>query len=87
MIAVGNLEKVLFVDTEVITEKELYDSFRNRFEGKWDELLDVTDYSFAYNSANDTYFSVRALQPLENLTLLKFLKQYRNGRPLNIIVS
>jgi len=63
------------------------DSFRSYFGEKWAEVLDAAEKSFAYNAANNAYFAVRDLRPVESLTLEQLLEKKRIGRPPNIIVS
>jgi hypothetical protein len=65
----------------------LQDAFRGYFGAEWAEVLDVADKSFTYNAANNAYFAVRDLRPLENLTLEQLLEEKGIGQPPNIIVS
>lgn len=66
---------------------ELQDAFRKYFYAQWDEVLDSAEKSFAYNVFNNSYFSVRNLRPLENLTLEQLLIKRGGHQPPNIIVS
>jgi len=61
--------------------------FPKLFGAEWAEVLDVADKSFTYNAANNAYFAVRNLRPVENLTLEQLLEKKGIGQPPNIIVS
>jgi hypothetical protein len=87
VVAVGNLDKVWLDVPEDVAESELQDAFRNYFGAEWAEALDVADKSFSYNAANNAYFAVRDLRPMENLTMEQFLAQKGIAKPPNIIVS
>lgn len=87
MVAVGNLEKVWLAVPEDVEAEELQDAFRSYFGAEWAEVLDVAEKSFAYNAANNAYFAVRNLHPVENLTLEQLLEKKGIGQPSNIIVS
>ena len=87
MVAVGNLDKVWLAVPEDVVEEELQDAFRLHFGSEWDEVLAVSDKSFSYNAANDAYFAVRDLRPLENMNLDHLLGKKGSGTPQNIIVS
>jgi hypothetical protein len=84
---VGNLDKVWLAVPEDVAAEELQAAFRSYFGAKWAEVLDVADKSFAYNSANNAYFAVRDLRPVENLTLEQLLEEEGVGQPPNIVVS
>jgi hypothetical protein len=84
---VGNLDKVWLAVPEDVAAEKLQDAFRGYFGVEWAEVLDVTDKSFAYNAANNAYFAVRDLRPVENLTLDQLLEKEGIGKPPNIIVS
>jgi hypothetical protein len=65
----------------------LQDAFRSYFGAEWAEVLDAAEKSFPYNAANNAYFAVRDLRPVENLTLEQLLEKKGIGQPPNIIVS
>lgn len=87
MVAAGHLDKVWLAGPEYETEEELQDAFRRSFGLQWAEVLDVSDRSFAYNTANHAYFAVRGLRAVEGLTLEQLLQENGIGTPLNIIAS
>jgi hypothetical protein len=87
VVAVGNLDKVWLAVPEDVEEKEVQDAFRSYFGAKWNEILDVAEKSFTYNAANNAYFAVRDLRPLEDLTLGQLLEKEGIGQPPNIIAS
>ena len=87
MVAVGDLDKVWLAVPEDVAEEGLQDAFRRHFGAEWDEVLSVTDKSFSYNAANNAYFAVRDLRPVENLTLEELLEKKGIGRSSNIIAS
>jgi hypothetical protein len=60
---------------------------RQYFGAEWDEVLAVADKSFPYNAANNAYFAVRDLRPVENLTLEQLLEEKGMGQSPNIIAS
>jgi hypothetical protein len=84
---VGNLDKVWLAVPEDVTAEELQDAFRGYFGEEWTEVLDAADKSSTYNAANNAFFAVRDLHPLEDLTLEQLLEKKGMGRPPNIIVS
>jgi len=87
VVAVGNLDKVWLEIPEDAAEAELQKAFRNYFGAEWDEILALADKSFSYNTANNAYFAVRDLRPMENLTLEQLLAEKGIAKPPNIIVS
>jgi hypothetical protein len=87
LVAVGNLDKVWIAVPEDATAKELQNTFQDYFGAQWGEVLNAADNSFPYNSANNAYFSVRNLRPLENLTVAQILEEKGNNTTRNIIVS
>ena len=87
MVAVGNLDKVWLAVPEDVAPKEMQDAFRSYFGAGWAEVLDGAEKSFAYNAANNAYFAVRDLRPVENLTVEQLLEKKGIGQPPNIIVS
>lgn len=87
VVAVGNLDKVWIEVPEDVAAEELQYAFRNYFDARWDEVLDVAEKSFTYNAFNNAYFAVRNLRPVENLTLDQLLDKKEISRPPNIIVS
>ncbi len=87
MVAVGNLDKVWLAVPDDVAAEELQDVFRSYFGAECAEVLAVSEKSFTYNAANNAYFAVRDLRPVENLTLEQLLKKKGIGRPPNIIVS
>ena len=87
LVAVGNLNKVWLTVPEDVAAEELQDAFRSYFGAEWTEVLDVADKSFIYNAANNAYFAVRDLRPVENLTLEQLSEKKGISRPPNIIVS
>jgi hypothetical protein len=72
---------------EDVAAEELQDAFRSYFGAEWAEVLDAAEKSFAYNAANNAYFAVRDLRPVEDLTLEQLLEKKGIGQPPNIIVS
>ena len=87
MVAVGNLDKVWLAVPDDVATEELQDAFQSYFGEEWVEVLSVSEKSFTYNAANNAYFAVRDLRPVENLTLEQLLEKKGIGRPPNIIVS
>jgi hypothetical protein len=87
VVAVGNLDRVWLAVTEEFAQEELQDAFRQYFGAEWDEVLAVADKSFPYNAANNAYFAVRDLRPVENLTLEQLLEEKGMGQSPNIIAS
>ena len=87
MVAVGNLDKVWLAVPGDVVEEELQDAFRLYFGAEWNKVLAVADKSFSYNAANNAYFAVRDLHPVENLTLEKLLENKGIGQSPNIIAS
>jgi hypothetical protein len=87
VVAVGNLDKVWIEVPEDVAGEGLQDAFQLHFGAKWDEVLDAANNSFSYNAANNAYFAVRDLRPIENLTLEQLLAEKGIAKPPNIIVS
>lgn len=87
VVAVGSLERVWSPRPEEIAEEQLEEAFGRRFGVAWADVLDAADKSFAYNVANDAYFSVRDLRPLEGLTLEELLEKNGGASTTNVIVS
>jgi hypothetical protein len=87
VVAVGRLDRVWLTIPEDVTPGELQEAFYDYFGAKWREILDAAEKTFAYNIFNNAYFSVRDVQPVENLTLDQILENKVIGRPPNIIVS
>lgn len=87
MVAVGRLNRIWHEIPEDVSPEELQKAFYNYFGAKWEEILDAAEKTFAYNIFNNAYFSVRDVQPVENLTLDQLLENKVIGRPPNIIVS
>jgi len=87
VVAVGNIDKVWLAVPEDVKAEELQDAFRSYFGAPWAEVLEVAEKSFSYNAANNAYFAVRNLRPVENLTLEHLLEREGIGKPPNIIVS
>jgi hypothetical protein len=87
LVAVGNLDLVWLALPEDPAEGEIQVAFQNYFGVGWAEVLDTAEKSFTYNAANNAWFAVRDLRPLENLTLEQLLEKKGIGRPPNIIVS
>jgi len=87
LVAVGSLHKVWLSVPEDVAAGELNDAFRSFFGAEWDEVLDAADKSFDYNTANNAYFAVQNLRPVEDLTLEQVPKKKGIGQPPNIIVS
>ena len=83
----GNLYKIWTLVPDDASMAELHDAFQDHFGAKWDEVLDAADTSFAYNSANNIYFAVSDLRPVNNLTLDQLLRENEIDKPPNIIVS
>lgn len=65
----------------------MQDAFRSYFGAEWSEVLHTADRSLAYNAANASYFGVRGLLPVEDLTLERLLERKGSGRTVNIIAS
>ena len=65
----------------------MQDAFRSYFGAEWAEVLDAAEKSLSYNAANNAYFAVRDLRPVETLTLEQLLEKKGIGHPANIIVS
>jgi hypothetical protein len=84
---VGNLDKIWLAVPEDVAEEELQDAFRSYFGAQWDEVLHAAEKSIAYNAANDAYFAVRDLRPVDNLTLEELLEKKESGQPPNIIAG
>jgi hypothetical protein len=87
LVAVGNLDKVWLAVPEDVAAKELQDAFHSYFDAEWAEVLSTAERSFTYNAANNAYFAVRHLHPVENLTLEQLLEMKGIGQPPNVIVS
>jgi len=87
VVAVGNLDKVWLAVPEDVAAEELQDAFQSYFGAEWAEVLAVAEKSFTYNAANNAYFAVRDLRPVENLILEQLLEKKGIGRPPNTIVS
>jgi len=87
VVAVGNLDKVWLAVPGDVAAEELPDAFRSYFGAEWAEVLSNAEKSFIYHAANNAYFAVRGLRPVENLTLEQLLETKGIGRPSNIIVS
>ena len=87
MVAVGNLDKVWLAVPEDVAAEGLQDAFRSYFGVEWAEVLSVSEKSFTYHAANNAYFTVHDLHPVENLTLEQLLETKGINRPPNIIVS
>jgi hypothetical protein len=87
LVAVGNLDRVWLAVPEDVAAEALQDAFGGWFGAEWSEVLDAAEKSFAYNAANNAYFAVRDLRPVENLTLERLLERKEIGQPPNIIVS
>ena len=87
MVAVGNLDKVWLTVPEDVAAKELQDAFQSYFGAEWVKVLDVAEKSFTYNAANNAYFAVRDLRPIQNLTLEQLLEKKGKSQTPNIIIS
>jgi len=87
VVAVGNLDKVWLAVPEDVPAEELQHAFRSYFGAEWAGVLDAAEKSFPYNVANNAYFAVRNLRPVENLTLQQLLEQEGVDQPPNIIIS
>jgi hypothetical protein len=87
LVAVGNLDKVWHAFPEDVAAEELEDAFRSYFGAEWAEVLDAAEKCLTYNAANNAYFAVRDLRPVENLTLEQLLEKKGIGQTPNIIVS
>ena len=83
----GSLDRIWLPVPEEDDEGELQEAFLSYFGAQWAEVLDVAEKSFAYNAANNAYFAVRGLHPIEHLTLEQLLEEKGTGTPRNIIVS
>ena len=87
MVAVGSLDRVWIAVPEDVAAEELQDAFQGYFGAEWAEILDVAEKSFAYNAANNAYFAVRDLRPVQNLTLEQLLEKKGISKTPNIIIS
>ena len=87
MVAVGSLYKVWLEIPEDVGAGELKDVFRSYFGAEWVDVLNAVDNSIQYNAANNTYFAVRDLRPVHNLTLEQVLKEKGISQPPNIPVT
>lgn len=87
MVAVGNLKKVCLAVPEDVPEEELQHAFRSYFGEEWAGVLDAAEESFSYNVANNAYFAVHHLRPVENLTLEQLLEEEGTDQPPSIIIS
>jgi len=87
VVAVGNLDKVWLAVPQDVPAEELQHAFQSYFGAEWDGVLDAAEKSFPYNVANNAYFAVRNLGPVENLTLQQLFEQEGIAQPPNIIIS
>ena len=87
MVAVGNLDKIWIEIPDDASESDFTKAFLSYFNEDWSEVLDTADKAFSYNAANNAYFAVRNLHPVEDLTLDQLLEKEGTGKPANIIVS
>lgn len=83
----GSLDKVWLSVPEAVEAEELQKAFRGHFGADWTEVLSAAQMSLAYNAANNAYFAVRDLRPVEELTLEELLEQEGIGSSPNIIAS
>lgn len=83
----GSLDSIWTSVPEEASEGGMRDAFRAHFGAEWGEVLHAADRSMAYNAANDAYFSVRDLHPVDNLTLEQILEQEGTDDSLNLIVG
>ena len=65
----------------------MQNAFQSYFGAEWVKVLDTAEKLFAYNDANNAYFTVGNLRPIENLTLDQLLQDEGDVQPPNIIVS
>jgi hypothetical protein len=88
VVAVGSLDRVWLEVPEYSEAEALEDAFQRRFGAEWADVLDAVDKSFAYNAANDAYFSVRDIRPVANLTLDELIRKAGGLQPSpNVIIS
>lgn len=83
----GNLDKVWTAVPDGVAEQEHREAFESFFGAPWSAILDAADQSYAYNAANNVYFAVRDLLPVDNLSVEQFLREQGRGRIPNIIAS
>ena len=83
----GNLDKIWLSTPQDVEATELKAAFKDHFGREWDRVLDTAERFFAYNAWNNTYFAVRNLCPLKDLTLDRLLGENGIGKPPNVIVS
>ena len=72
---------------EDVAAEELKNAFRSYFGAQCAEVLDAAEKSFTYNAANNAYFAVRNLHPVEDLTLEELMEKKGIRQPPNIIAS
>jgi hypothetical protein len=87
VVAVGNLDRVWLAVPEDASPEEFNEKFQNYFKTERTEVLDAAEKSFAYNSFNNAYFSVRDVRSVEDLTLDQLLDEKGIAQPPNIIAS
>ncbi len=83
----GSLDNVWCLVPEAVETEELQQAFRAHFGADWSEVLSAAQMSLAYNAANNAYFAVRDLRPVEELTLEELLEREGIGSSPNIIAS
>ncbi|MEW6574200.1 MAG: hypothetical protein AB1374_11270 [Bacillota bacterium] len=84
----GNLEKMwLDIPKEFSEKEELAVAFQEHFGKPWSEVMIGAEKSLSYHAANNAYFAVSNLKPVENVTLSDLLESKGNKKPVNIIAS
>lgn len=88
MVAVGSLAKVWLGPPENVTApEELQGAFEDYFGAAWNQVLVGAEKPFGYHAANNAYFAVEGLCPVENLTLTELLEREKVELSANIIIS
>ena len=83
----GNLDKIWIEIPDDASESDFTKAFLSYFNEDWSEVLDTADKAFSYNAANNAYFAVREIRPVENLALDQLLAKHGVTKPPNIMVS
>lgn len=88
MVAVGSLDKVwLGPPEDVNMPEELQGAFEDYFGARWHQVLVGAEKPFGYHAANNAYFAVQDLHPVESLILDQLLEAKGVLQPPNLIAS
>ncbi|MDI6630869.1 MAG: hypothetical protein QME13_00375 [Thermoanaerobacteraceae bacterium] len=88
MVAVGSLAKIwLGLPEDITVPEELQRAFEDYFGAEWNQVLVGAEKPFGYHAANNAYFAVEGLWPVENLTLTELLEREKVKLSANIIIS